>query len=379
MGDGICSNRNQHGQERWYFKYRDSTGKSSTKRGFTSHRAAQRAKRELDQLSADGELVVTVERFGELFDRWLAERRPYLEYFAAAAEAGSMTGAAEELHVSQSAVSLAIRELERLVGAQLFIRDRAKGLGLTASGRELLADARSLLTHAGEIQARAQSPGEQVSGRLTVGCSVTAGPFYLPQVVPSFLERYPSVEIEILEGPTPWLENALTSGACEVAIVYDLAHSTAVDADRLFGVSPHVLAARGHPLEREFPDGVPLAALADQDLVMLDVDPAPEFITGMFAAIGKTPRIRYRSSNFELIRSLVARGLGYAFLHNRPRIDVSYEGLPLTMLELEGPAPTIDISFLTPAGVTPTRRCRAFVDHCRSVLLVQEPADHPHR
>jgi integrase len=79
MADGIYRYTTKDGEQRWYVKYRDSTGKSSTKRGFTSPRAAAKARAKLVQDAGDGAFVINVVTFGDLFDRWLAERRPYLE------------------------------------------------------------------------------------------------------------------------------------------------------------------------------------------------------------------------------------------------------------------------------------------------------------
>ena len=73
-----------------------------------------------------------------------------LAYFVAAADAGSMTGAGRTSHVSQSAVSLAVAELERELGTQLFIRHHASGLSLTPAGRRVLAGARELLADDGD-------------------------------------------------------------------------------------------------------------------------------------------------------------------------------------------------------------------------------------
>ena len=67
------------GGTRWYFKTRDSTGRQTTKRGFTSARAARDAKRRLTERVERGELRHTRESFGQLWNRWLAQRRPYLE------------------------------------------------------------------------------------------------------------------------------------------------------------------------------------------------------------------------------------------------------------------------------------------------------------
>ena len=73
-------------------------------------------------------------------------------------------------HISQSAVALAIGELEQALGVQLFLRRRAKGLTITPAGLAVLADARPLLAHAEELVSSARSLGGQLSGNLVIGC-----------------------------------------------------------------------------------------------------------------------------------------------------------------------------------------------------------------
>lgn len=80
-----------------------------------------------------------------------------LEFFAAVAEAGSISGGAERCGASQAGVSLAIRDLERHLGVRLFVRRRAKAAVVTEAGLGLLLDARRLLGSADELQALAPS------------------------------------------------------------------------------------------------------------------------------------------------------------------------------------------------------------------------------
>src|SRR5919206_2671687 len=103
-----------------------------------------------------------------------------VESFVAAADAGTMTAAAERQLLSQSAVSLAIAGLERSLGVELFIRNRSRGLALTAAGRSFLPQARDLLAHAEDVRATAEAAGAALTGRLTVGCFRTTAPFLLP-------------------------------------------------------------------------------------------------------------------------------------------------------------------------------------------------------
>jgi len=118
-----------------------------------------------------------------------------LSYFVTAAETGTMTKAAGVLHVSQSAVSLGVADLERQLGVQLLLRQRAKGLTLTAAGQRLVVDARALLQQAAELRVGAQDLGRSPRGRLVVGCFQTFGPIVMPGLLDSFGAEHPGVDL----------------------------------------------------------------------------------------------------------------------------------------------------------------------------------------
>src|SRR4029078_13151808 len=92
-----------------------------------------------------------------------------LRYFVKAASHLSMTKAAEELRIAQSAVSAAVSHLEHQIGTQLFIRHRARGLVLTAAGEEMLRDTRALLDHLDEGLAVASGHVDTIRGRRRLG------------------------------------------------------------------------------------------------------------------------------------------------------------------------------------------------------------------
>src|SRR5712691_390533 len=91
-----------------------------------------------------------------------------LEYFVAAVEEGSITGAAGRLHLSQSAMSAAIANLERAVGTRLLVRDPGRGLMLTDPGRHLFERARGLLADAEALANGTMAQEREASGELTV-------------------------------------------------------------------------------------------------------------------------------------------------------------------------------------------------------------------
>lgn len=289
-----------------------------------------------------------------------------LDYFVAAAETGTMTAAAGRLHVSQSAVSVGIAELERQLGAQLVLRNKAKGLTLTDAGRRLLPDARALLARSDELRDSLRELGKSITGRLVVGCFTTIGPFLLPRLLESFQAAYPRVTLDFAEGSQDRLQQLLLDGRCEVAILYDQDIRPGVEHSTLFGARPHVLLSPAHPLARN--GSVRLAELAGHDMIMLDVPPSFSYFSAVLAGAGITPSIRYRTVSFEMVRSLVARGAGYSLLIQHPAVDVSYEGRPLAIRPISDPLAPIPVVLARPAGVRLTRRAAAFAQFCHTTL-----------
>lgn len=285
-----------------------------------------------------------------------------LAYFVAAADAGSMTGAGRAAHVSQSAVSLAVAELERELGTQLFIRHHASGLTLTPTGQRVLAGARELLDAGARLADDARELGGGLTGSLTVACYDTIAPFLMPRLVTSFSEQHPGVRVDLREGDVPTLHQMLRAGEAEVIICYDLDLGRDVAVTPLIDTTPYVLLPPDHRLAGR--RRVELSQLADDPLVLLDQPQPSTYFLGLFEAAGVTPTIGYRTSSFEMVRALVARSLGYSLLIQRPSGDVSYEGLPLACRPLAHPARTLTIVAGSLKGARATRRSAAFNEHC---------------
>lgn len=292
-----------------------------------------------------------------------------LEYFIATAETGTMTAAAKKMYVSQSAISLAIGELERLLGVQLVIRQNPRRLALTQAGRRFLLDARRTVSGIEEMQWAARTHGESIAGTLKVGCYRTLGPFVLPQLIEGFEVQHPDVKVDILEDGTDELCDLLASGDIEVAILYDLDIPMALDLVKLMTFAPYVLVSPEHRLARS--DSVAVSALTEEDLILFS-PPAKYYLTILRQA-GLEPRIRYECANFETVRSITARGIGYAIFHQRPAISASYEGRPLCIREFEEDMPTLDMVVAHGVGQKLTRRASAFVEYCSATLGTERP------
>ncbi|MDO5745697.1 MAG: LysR substrate-binding domain-containing protein [Micrococcaceae bacterium] len=269
-----------------------------------------------------------------------------LECFVAVGEHGSIAAAAAALLVSPSAVTGALNELERIFATQLTIRRKAHGVTLTPSGNYVLAQARSLLYAATDLQSLAASSGEQLLGRLVVGCYSSLAPTLLTELLAEFSARHPRVELEFHAGTQHQIHQMLLSGHLDLGIAYDLAVPAGLAKRKLADSVPTVVL----PVDHELASGehVALTDLVSEPMILLDVDPSRQNTEMMFAAAGLTPWVRFRTTDFETTRSMVARGMGYAILVQRPAGDVSYEGRPLAVRPIHPEVRHVPVSMVWP-------------------------------
>ncbi|MFF5260531.1 LysR family transcriptional regulator [Actinomadura viridis] len=286
----------------------------------------------------------------------------HLEVLVAVAETGTISAAAERLHMSASAVSSAIRELENRLGAVLTVRRRAKGVRLTATGTAALDQARVILHHASELQLGTAGGGPLV-GPLRLGCYPSLAPTVLPSLVTEFVAANPGVTIDFREGDQAVLHRRLAEGELDLAIAYDLDTPAEWHVTRLGSRTQQLVLPAGHRLART--DGpVDLAELAEEPIVLLDSPPSVQGILDFCARAGFTPRIAYRTPSYETARSLVGRGVGWTLLLQRPPEDVTYEGFGLAVKRIGAPVlDPVHVAIVHLAQSPQGRTANAFVEH----------------
>lgn len=287
-----------------------------------------------------------------------------LAYFVAAANEGTIAGAAELLHVSASAMSDAITELETAMRERLCVRRRAHGLTLTPAGQQLLAHARRVLAEAEELQRSIGGAG-QLSGPVVIGCYPTLAPTILPSLLQDFAALHPEVELSIREATQDQLANELRSGRIDVAFVYDMLVPADTERSRLYELQAHVLLAAEHPLANR--ESLELRELIDEDLILLDAQPSSEHTLSVFAAQGLRPKIRHRTASYEVVRTLVARGLGYGILVSRVANPGSYEGLQLVAKTITPAVRPVAVDMIWAAERLLPARTRALIEFARDV------------
>ncbi|MEJ3405364.1 LysR family transcriptional regulator [Rathayibacter sp. YIM 133350] len=289
-----------------------------------------------------------------------------LRYFIEAATQLSMTRAAEELFVAQSAVSSAIAQLEQQVGAQLFIRQRSRGLALTPAGQQFLGDARALLLNLEEALDTARGIDNQVRGTIRIGCFVTLAPFILPAIVSRMRMAHPHVDIEVDELDADAARSALRDGRVELLVGYDFGLGEEVRKSVLSDIPPHVLVSADHPLSAA--PQIFLRELSREPMILLDLPHSRDYFLGILASVGLQPEIRHRSMNFETVRAFVARGHGFSILNQRPRHDLTYDGQRVAALPIADNVPSLPVVLAALRSVRTTARAKAVADVAAHVV-----------
>ena len=173
----------------------------------------------------------------------------HLAIFHAVARAGSVTGGAEALGVSQSAVSRQLAEFEARQGVSLFDR-RPRGVVLTAPGRVLLDYAERLFAIRAQAELALDDLRHRRLGRLAIGASRTIGAYMLPQAFAQFTRDNPGIELSLTVENTETIERQLLDGRIDIGFAEGVADDAALDytvfaQDELVLIAAPTSAGRG--------------------------------------------------------------------------------------------------------------------------------------
>ncbi|MCP1198405.1 hydrogen peroxide-inducible genes activator [Notoacmeibacter sp. MSK16QG-6] len=138
-------------------------------------------------------------------------------YLVALAGTGHFGRAAEQVHVTQPALSSQVAQMEANLGGQLFERRRGEAC-LTPLGQTILPLAQSMLETAQKIEDIAQRGHTPLSGPLKLGVIPTVAPYILPALLPLLAEAHPGLELRLKEATTSALRDDLESGAVDMVI-----------------------------------------------------------------------------------------------------------------------------------------------------------------
>jgi DNA-binding transcriptional LysR family regulator len=266
----------------------------------------------------------------------------HLHYFVAAAETGQVSRAAVELNVSQSAVTGAIRQIESRIGARLFDR-HSTGVSLTLEGSRFLQHARSIVASVNEALRVPTAAAATINGHVRIGVTYTVAGYFLPQHQARFSRSYPGVTIEMREAARPAIEEDLLAGRLDIAVVLtsnlenqtDLAHETLIRSRR------RLWLPIDHPMMRM--TEIRLEHVAQEPYIMLTVDEANQTADRYWQRTPYRPKVIFRTSSVEAVRSMVANGTGITVLSDMVYRPWSLEGQRIEARILDDVVPSMDV------------------------------------
>jgi len=240
----------------------------------------------------------------------------HLRYFVAAAEEMSISRAAVRLRVSQPPLSRQIRDLEEEIGTTLFDRGN-KRLHLTAAGEFFLQEAKKILSEVERATRFAKATGSGQAGLITVGFLSPLGGMFLPQVVRSFRQIHPSVDVDLVEVVPRKQIEALRNGQIDLAFVAKAEVESADEFvfETVMEVELQVALGPNHHLAKL--KQIPLYELRDEAFIVLKRASAPEtheLLLRLCRSAGFEPRVTKQSDRAQTILELIATGTGVAIL-----------------------------------------------------------------
>lgn len=296
-----------------------------------------------------------------------------LEYFLAVVDHGSISACSRELHVSQAAVSVAIRQLERTLNAEVLSRAPARRAQLTPAGRRLMVHARRVVTAVADAVESVRNDHSDMRGQLRIVCSLNVSPHVLPPLLAHFAAEYPDIAVEIREGIPPEVHQILRAGEADLAVVYARQASPDFRTMLVEQVRQHVILPAGHPLAGSA--SVRLADLIEEPLILVDMPPSIERVTQSIMDLGLVPDVRWTSKSVETVRSMVAHGLGWSFVNMLPRTGSTYDGGRVVYVPIADEVPANPVVAMYQRDAELPARVRAALDYLADFARRPEAVD----
>jgi LysR family hydrogen peroxide-inducible transcriptional activator len=259
-----------------------------------------------------------------------------LRYLAALAEHRHFGRAAEACAVSQPALSMQIRELEKLLEAPLVER-RPGDVILTAVGQDVVDRGRDILTAARDLVDAARHVNQVLSGGLSLGVIPTIAPYVLPRILPKLQQRYPALKVELRETQTRVLLDELARGSLDVVLLALPVGDAGVETLELF----HDTFMLAVPADDPHPSSKPIDAhdIAQDRLILLEEGHCLRDQALAFCANNvRDGAIRLGATSLATVMQMVANGYGVTLLP-QIAVDVEVRDERVKLLQFASPQP----------------------------------------
>jgi DNA-binding transcriptional LysR family regulator len=224
----------------------------------------------------------------------------------------SISKAAEQLHVAQPSVSIAIQKLEEELGVQLFRRTQRQ-ITLTSEGLIFLNRVNIILTQIGDSINEMNDLRLFPKGSIKIGIPPMIGIFLFPQIFAQFRKQYPHIELTAVEGGSLSIQSFVEQGRIDIGIITQSDSSAILETLPITTGQIHACLPHSHPLS-SLPS-IPFNKLSDQPFVLPNEDTYNRhIILEECKRHHFNPQIVFSSSQVETIINLVELEIGISFL-----------------------------------------------------------------
>lgn len=231
-----------------------------------------------------------------------------LESLCAVVKTGSFSRAAEALFITQPAVSLHIRALERELGAVLFER-AGRGVRLTHEGELLHEYAALILQLSEEARQAVNETASGQKGRVVVGAGATTTIFTLPPALQALRAGHPGIEVILRSGTSREVASMVRAGEVDLGLVTSPVGERDLVSKALLEEKVIAIVGREHRLSAT--PSTTLAEFAAEPLILFVRGSGfRAYLDAIFAGGGVTPQVQMELDNIEAIKALVEIGLG---------------------------------------------------------------------
>lgn len=267
-----------------------------------------------------------------------------LRYLVALAEHLHFGHAAEACFVSQPTLSTQIKKLEDELGVSLVERAPRRVM-LTPVGRDVASRARSILDQVDQLRETARRSRDPEAGTVRLGLFPTLSPYLLPHVVPLLRQRFPDLELLLVEEKTETILARLREGRLDAGVLALPVHDDQLHVEPLFE-EPFLLAVpEHHPLARR--SSLSLDDLANESLLLLeDGHCLRDQALDVCQLAGAGEKTGFRATSLETLRQMVAANVGITLLPSLAVRPPAPQSDAITLIPFTGTAPSRHIAMV---------------------------------
>ena len=265
-----------------------------------------------------------------------------LRAFIAVAELGQFNIAARNLHLTQSAVSILIRDLEREIGVRLFDR-HTRMVSLTLVGQEFLPQARKILRDLELAVGDVRDNATLKRGQVTIAAAIVLAATVVPPIIARFLKRYPEISVNIRDMPEEQISPALKRNEVDIAVGTLSEDDPEIAATPLLRDKLMLVCREDHRFARR--KSVRWAELMDETLITLAAsNPLRNIVEHNLIRVVPNYRPKYEVRFSTTAISMIAAGMGVSVLPENSGQLASAVGV--TTVDLIDPVVMRDVSLL---------------------------------